>query len=425
MTFRFLHLADLHLETHFGGRPEAKERLRGATLEAFRRAVDRALEKRVHAVLVAGDLFDDPLLSLRTELEIVRAVQRLAEGGTHFLYACGNHDPGAPTRRAAQLGLLAQDGAAWRRRVHVFSRTVPEPVVVRDAEEREVGVVVGAGHLSAQEERNLCAGFHRLETHLPVVGLLHTQVESARGAGEHKRYAPSTRADFERLAYAYFALGHVHLRQQAFDGLPAWYPGNLQGRNAKETGPKGGLFVEAAPGGVGEPRFEAFAPVRWERLEVDGLAGVRSASELASHLAQRIEALRAPLDEELVAVVELCGPTPLAPLLRDPARLAELETALLDETGIVDVELRARRVSSLRDLDRLRANPSFLSRALALLERAHADPELLERLAPEHLPGFEAELDVEADLEARRAYLCELLEGLEEDLIDACLEEDA
>ena len=43
--FRFLHLADLHLETSFGGRPSTRERLRRAALEAFENAVDYAIEE--------------------------------------------------------------------------------------------------------------------------------------------------------------------------------------------------------------------------------------------------------------------------------------------------------------------------------------------------------------------------------------------
>ena len=76
MGFRFLHLADVHLETSFGGSPATRERLRAATLEAFASACDYAIEQRLHAVLAAGDLYDDDVLSLRTEAELVRQIRR-------------------------------------------------------------------------------------------------------------------------------------------------------------------------------------------------------------------------------------------------------------------------------------------------------------------------------------------------------------
>ena len=42
MSFRFLHLADLHLDTRFGGREATRARLREATLEAWFAAVELA-----------------------------------------------------------------------------------------------------------------------------------------------------------------------------------------------------------------------------------------------------------------------------------------------------------------------------------------------------------------------------------------------
>ena len=428
MAFRFLHLADLHLETHFGGRPQTRERLRAATLEAFERAVERALDERLHAVLVAGDAFDDSLLSLRTELAFRAQIERLARAGTWFLYACGNHDPGASGRRAAALGLTQPepDGtappspeASWLARVHVFRSARPKPVRVTDAEGRTVGVVVGAGHAKVREERNLAAAFTRLDTALPVVGLLHTQVESAHAAEVHDRYAPSTRADYERVDYDYWALGHVHERQRVFDDLPVWYAGNLQGRNMREAGPKGGLLVELEAGRAPQPVFLPFAPVRWERLCVEGLESVRSHHALVEELARRVEARCAELDEELAVVLEPTGATPLASLLRERRARGELEAELIERTAALEVVLAPRELYQPRDLEELRGTPSVLRRALELCAEAREDAELLERIAPPVLAGFEGR--GEPDPEQRRAWLVDLMGGLEEELLERCL----
>lgn len=55
MAFRFLHLADVHLDTPF----QSKDRqlrvfLRDSIRKAFQKAVDLALSQRVNAVLIAG-----------------------------------------------------------------------------------------------------------------------------------------------------------------------------------------------------------------------------------------------------------------------------------------------------------------------------------------------------------------------------------
>jgi DNA repair exonuclease SbcCD nuclease subunit len=404
MGFRFLHLADLHLETTFGGRPETRDRLRQATHEAFQRAVDHALEHRLHAVLAAGDLFDDPILSVRTELFFAGPVRRLAQAGIWFLAACGNHDPGGAGFRTAQLGL---DGE----RVHFFRDGQPREIVVTDPGGARVGVVVGAGHGSDREGENLAARFGRVPGALPVVGLLHTSVESARAAEAHDRYAPSTRADYERLGYAYFALGHIHLRQQPLEGLPVHYAGNLQGRHAGETGEKGGLQVEAFAGASAEPHFVRFAPVRWERVRVAADPATASVDALAGGLARRVEALARAPQEALAVRLELAGETPLARELRGEASRASLAEEVARRSGALEIQIDAGASAPPLDRERLLAAPSVLATALALIERARGDAALLGSLAPPELA------EAPASPEARLAYLRELLEGLPQELL--------
>jgi DNA repair exonuclease SbcCD nuclease subunit len=418
--FRFLHLADLHLETSFGGRPTTRERLRRATREAFEAAVSLALAEKLHAVVVAGDLFDDGLLSLRTELWLEREVRRLCEGGVWFLAACGNHDPGGEGHRMAQLGLAASGGGsadAWRRRVHLFLDPEPRAVAVTDASGAEVGIVVGAGHPTEREPANLAARFPRLDARLPVVGCLHTQVDSARGAERHLRYAPSTRADYERTGYAYFALGHVHQRGQAVDGLPVYYAGNLQGRNARESDAKGGYLVEAVAGASSEPHFVRLGPVRWARVRMETLPAEVSVAALAEALGRRIAAERESPGEEIAVVVELSGETPLARRLASPEERSALEDELIAGTGALEVQLRDEGLSLPFDRARLRGSPSVIASTLDLVDRAMRDDALLLSVAPEPLA-------VPArDEDARLAHLRALLAGLPEDLVQRFLPE--
>jgi DNA repair exonuclease SbcCD nuclease subunit len=411
--FRFLHLADLHLETSFGGRAATRARLRRATLEAFEAAVDFAIESQLHAVLAAGDLYDDPLLSIQTELALQRQVQRLEEAGVWFLAVCGNHDPGGPQHRSIPLGLETNELGARRERTRVFRDGLAEQVTVTDHNGEPIGVVLGAGHVSATEASNLAAAFPSVRSDLAIVGLLHSHVASARSAGDHDRYAPSGQQDFERAEYSYWALGHIHSRQRAVPSAPVYYAGNLQGRNARETGPKGGLVVEARPGIPAEPEFIRFAPVRWERLRVDALPINRSAAVLVAHLAERIDALTSGSDE-LIVRVELAGETPLAQTLRSPRELESLERELERKTGALEIQLRNCGVVRPIDRSALRESPTATARALELIDRASEDDLLLEELAPR-------ELATALDPSARIEYLRELLAGLPEELIERSL----
>ena len=60
--FRFLHAADIHLDSplyglsRYDGLPDAE--IRGATRAAFDNLVQRAIAEAVDFVVIAGDLFD-------------------------------------------------------------------------------------------------------------------------------------------------------------------------------------------------------------------------------------------------------------------------------------------------------------------------------------------------------------------------------
>ena len=408
MGFRFLHLADLHLETRFGGQPDTRERLRQATLEAFVRAVDHAVEQRLDAVLVAGDLFDDPILSVRTELFFAGQLRRLSEAGVWFLAACGNHDPGGAGFRTADLGLAGD-------RVHFFREGHPEEVMVTNREGGAVGLVIGAGHEKSREGSNLASRFPVRGGPLPVVGLLHTNIEGAKSAAEHGLYAPSTRADYERRPYSYWALGHIHLRQQALAGLPVFYPGNLQGRDLGETGAKGGLRVEAFAGASAQPAFVRFAPVRCEQVTAELPPAARSIDALATRLVEFVEALPREAGEQLVLRIELAGETPLARTLRRPDTLRALSEEVSARSNLLEIELRAGGATLTVDRARILAAPSVLGEALSLIERACSDDALLGELAPRVIASDEGTDEKRID------YLRTLLAGLPEELMQRSL----
>ena len=81
MGFRFLHLADVHLDTPFQSKDkQLRIYLRESIRKAFQKAVDIALSQRVNAVLIAGDLFDNETLSFATERVILEQMAWLKDG---------------------------------------------------------------------------------------------------------------------------------------------------------------------------------------------------------------------------------------------------------------------------------------------------------------------------------------------------------
>src|SRR5690606_12087730 len=85
--FRFVHIADVHLDTVFAARSDdVRRRLREAAREAFRRAVDLTLRSGAHALLIAGDLFDQDRISFATERFLAEELARLRNRGISVCY---------------------------------------------------------------------------------------------------------------------------------------------------------------------------------------------------------------------------------------------------------------------------------------------------------------------------------------------------
>ncbi len=96
-SFRFLHAADLHLDSPFRGLsdiPQAiRERIQESTFKALDQLVETALHEHVDFVVIAGDLYDAEDRSVRAQLRIHQAMERLASEGIAVYIAHGNHDP--------------------------------------------------------------------------------------------------------------------------------------------------------------------------------------------------------------------------------------------------------------------------------------------------------------------------------------------
>ena len=397
MTIRVLHLADLHLDSTYGGRLRTRARLRTATFEALARAVRFAMHEDLDAVLIAGDAFDDERLGYDARAVLRREVGRLLRAGIPVVYATGNHDPGAPQGRAVglfrdstgtpserNLGRPGVDGTRHHAPVHVVAGGEPRTFFLEKRGVRTMSVTA-AGHATAHVTDDLAARFERpLRAELPAIALLHTQVGSARGADGHAPYAPSDPATLRASDFDYWALGHVHVRGRVAADVNAWYAGNLQGRHAKESGPKGGLLVELDGDGlVRTPTFVAFSDLEFCTVDLDVPFELDTPEEVARATA---EALRRELLERvdpqppstiIVRVTGKAASPALAALRDNPIERTSFEDAVASELGaripgvdVLEVDHRLERtIGTERREERLaeiESVPSALREALRI-----------------------------------------------------------
>jgi len=413
---RFVHVADVHLDTSFAGRSEeVRQRLREASREALRRAVDLAIREDVHAFLIAGDLFDGERLSFRTERFLLEEVARLGDHGVTVVYASGNHDPGSPTAGGPR-------SLPWPPNVRVAVDATPRRYLVSDAFGQPVGYVTTAGHATERESRDLSRLFPRPTGELPEVALLHTQVHSSLGAGDHHAYAPADQSFLLRSGFDYWALGHVHVRQALSDDPPIWYAGSLQGRTHADRGERGALLVDLSDRDTPAVSFRALAPVRWETLEVDRLEGIGSLDELERHVQLAWQRVRGPdpgtSGTEWMVRVSLSGACPLWSELRTDEDRELLARELTELLGVLEVSVTTEAVHPVIALDDHRTRVDVLGEALRLATALRRGEDRLAGLEPGDLAGVPSDEGVTVD-----RYVRGLLEGIDGELAARLLDE--
>ena len=338
---RFIHAADLHLDTTFSGisreaPPELVHVLRQATFTALDRLV--ALCERTHPDFLAlsGDLCNEEDGSLRARLALRDACARLGAQGIPVCIIHGNHDPFSSELRALP----------WPAGTIVFGPEMSSLPLYREGEDQPFVVIHGVSHATTRESRNLAALFQRSPALCPQVGLLHATLGGAEGAV----YAPFSLEDLSAAGMDYWALGHIHDRRVVCRQPLAVYPGCTQGLHINETGFKGCLSVTIASDDQGgwqaQTQFHPLGPVRWETLDILLTEEEEDLDSLEARLRQTLDAAAGD-EQQLIARLRLTGRTPLNEQLRAEETGATLLRRIRDydpQLWVKDIEIQTHPV---------------------------------------------------------------------------------
>ena len=265
MSFRFLHAADIHLDSPLRGLARRGE-LAGVFREASRRALENlvqaAIDAKVAFVVIAGDIYDGDWKDYATGQFFVRQMGRLARAEIRVFLIRGNHDAESLISRSLTLP------------ANVFSFSV-RSVQTEVIEDLRVALH-GRGFANRHVPDNVALTYPRARPGYFNIGVLHT---SLTGRDGHDAYAPCSVEDLARAGYDYWALGHVHLREIVSEHPAIVFPGNLQGRHARETGPKGATLVTVTDGRIAEIEALTLDAARFEAIEID-VAGFSEPADL-------------------------------------------------------------------------------------------------------------------------------------------------
>jgi len=322
---RFIHTADLHLDTPFKGlsrlNSDLSKRLKDATFRSFRNIINLCSEKKVDFLVISGDIFDSESKSLAAQLRFVSELKSLSEKGIPVYFVCGNHDPLKSWLDKIDLPENVLRFGHSEGQFHTFWKSGTAIADIHGISFNEKAIT-----------RNLAAEFRMAPDPAPVsIAVLHGTIGSP---GPHENYAPFTRGDVAGKGFDYWAMGHIHKNRIVSHSNPAIvYPGNPQGRDFGEPGEKGCYLVEITDGH--DPTFEFIQSqvIRFESLEID------------MSVVSKIELLRDKINEALensenynnevdyILRINLTGRSGLHKSINDKAEIIELVDFLNEEVS--------------------------------------------------------------------------------------------
>lgn len=381
--FRFLHAADLHLDSRFAGLMHlpapVRSYLRESTFAAFGRLICLAVEEEVDFVVISGDIYDMTEVSLQGQLRFHEGLKQLGEHGIGVFMIHGNHDPLDGPRLQARVP----------EHVTVFGGDAPGlAAAYRRRDGKEVAVISGISYPTAKVTENTALRFQRKRgSELFHIALLHGNVD---GDLLHETYSPCSRRDLIGQGFDYWALGHIHKRRVLHEKPYIIYPGNIQGRSVKETGAKGCYIVDVQENGEAVLHFHELNVVRWDVRELP-IEGLEHEADWITAVEQSIEEIR----EEhpgIMSVVRyrLTGRGGLHRLLTERGAVSDLlaelqrrETLRAERgafQGMVWPEGFAVESGLAVDKEHLLQEDSFLGEMLRLAGKGVDSPEELEAI---------------------------------------------
>lgn len=369
--FRFIHTADIHLDSPLRGL-EAHEdapvaEIRGATRRALENLVDLAVEEDAAFVLIAGDLYDGDWKDYQTGLFFVQQMGRLNQAGIRVFIVSGNHDAASQTTRTMPLP----------ENVTLFSNRSPRSVELDDLN----AAIHGQSYAARAVTENMALQYPATDPGCFNIGLLHTCLTGREG---HEDYAPCTIDDLRSKGYDYWALGHVHKREVVEKDPWIIFPGNIQGRHIREAGPGSATLVTVEDGRVKDVEAREIDVLRWAVCNADlSACDTVDAVYDTVRLAFEQELDRAdgrPLALRLV----LTGRCPVHANLFDRMALwTEEIKAIAAGMGDIWIEKIRFQTARITGIDDIAGDNTPVAGLLQSLEKLELDADTLTDLLPE------------------------------------------
>lgn len=266
MDFSFVHISDIHLGrafsnlTSFSFDNDVKEIYKNAVEIAFNNFINFSIEKKVDFILIAGDTFDTAAQDFKSKLILKEGLKKLDSCNIKVFIICGNHDPISAYNKMT----FNFDENSNIKIIGVNTEQYGS-FTVENSDAVPIASIQAYSYKENHPNENPLKYFKTAqvtEQSLFNIGLLHCDLN----ADKSSPYIPLSTSELQAFNLDYWALGHIHIPSESNKIV---YPGTIQGRNSKETGPHGFRYISVKNNSVINNSFIPADVIRFENIEIN------------------------------------------------------------------------------------------------------------------------------------------------------------
>src|SRR5262245_35021829 len=289
-------------------------------------------------------------------------MERLADRHIPVFIVHGNHDP------------LNGWGSGFQLPPNVVTfggHADTEPFIRRG---REAAQITGISYMRERVTDNLASALKPTDGAPYSIAVLHANVGHQSG---HAEYAPATVQELTTAGFDYWALGHVHTTTVlAAEPTMVVYPGNTQGRNPREAGPRGCYQVDVDTYGRAHLEFVESSAARWINIELS-IRNCSTMDQLIDGMLEKAREESAAFEGPTIARCTIRGNGSLHRDLQREGMSQELREVL---ASVVIPESVRIATGPEFDVESLARTETMVSDFLGLTQRALEDPAARQRL---------------------------------------------
>lgn len=343
---KFLHIADVHLDSPFLGLSflpsELFCQIKNAIQLSFEKAVNFAIDHDVDLVLLAGDTFDSIHPTPQSKIFFANQIKRLVDRQIQVVMVLGNHD-------YSQIDDLLLNESPYFKIIGSNEQIEQVDFMTKSQYKyRVVGFSYQHNHIT----EDIIAKYPPKSTSIYTIGLAHAGMKQS--SVDQNNYAPFTLNEVKNLNYDYFALGHIHLRQVLSQEPWIVYSGNLQGRHVNEKDAKGFYFGQVDEQSQNtQLQFIDVSPIVWHTVDLILDEPFKSTTKLCAKIQNLLadNNLRPTLFTVNIIGAELLSDAQLD-MLNDKSMYEELSNNLQYHSLLVKVYYKHRDFIALNATDR-------------------------------------------------------------------------